>query len=59
MSYPLRANSADSERVLKSLFISLSGRPADVPPRVEQADVEALRSAADLARVGLWPPPRG
>jgi hypothetical protein len=58
MSYPLRANSADSERVLKSLFISLSGRPADVPPRVEQADVEALRSAADLARVGLWPPPR-
>jgi hypothetical protein len=45
--------------VLKSLRISLSGRPVDVSPQVDQADVEALRSAADLARIGLWPPPRG
>jgi hypothetical protein len=59
MSYLLGPNSAHSERVLKSLRISLSRRPADVSPRVDQADVEALRSAADLARVGLWPPPRG
>jgi hypothetical protein len=44
--------------VLKSVRITLSGRPPAVPPRVDQADVEALRSAADLARVGLWPPPR-
>jgi hypothetical protein len=44
--------------VLKSFHISLPGRPAAPPPRVDQADVEALRSAADLARVGLWPPPR-
>jgi hypothetical protein len=43
---------------LKSFRITLSGRPAAVTPRVDQADVEALRSAADLARVGLWPPPR-
>jgi hypothetical protein len=43
---------------LKSLRITLPGRPAAAPPRVDQADVEALRSAADLARVGLWPPPR-
>jgi hypothetical protein len=43
---------------LKSFRIALPGRPAAVPPRVDQADVEALRSAADLARVGLWPPPR-
>jgi hypothetical protein len=59
MSYLLVAKWADSGRVLKSLRISLAGRPADVPPRVDQADVEALRSAADLARVGLWPRPRG
>jgi len=44
--------------VLKSFRITLPGRPAAEPPRVDQADVEALRSAADLARVGLWPPPR-
>jgi hypothetical protein len=49
---------ADSERVLKSLHISLPGRPAAGPPMVDQAAVESLRSAADLARVGLWPPPR-
>ena len=48
---------ADSERVLKSLRISLPGRPAATPPMVDQAAVESLRSAADLARVGLWPPP--
>jgi hypothetical protein len=43
---------------LKSLRITLPGRPAAALPLVDQADVEALRSAADLARVGLWPPPR-
>ena len=58
MSYELMALLADSGRVLKSFRIKLSGRPAAAPPRVDQADVEALRSAADLARVGLWPPPR-
>ena len=52
------AISADSESVLKSLYISLSGRPAPEPKVVDQAAVESLRSAADLARVGLWPPPR-
>jgi hypothetical protein len=49
---------SDSEGVLKSVRIMLSGRPSAVPPRVDQADVESLRSAADLARIGLWPPPR-
>jgi hypothetical protein len=43
---------------LKSFRITLPGRPAAAPTGVDQADVEALRSAADLARVGLWPPPR-
>jgi len=51
------AITADSERVLKSLRISLPGRPPADPPMVDQAAVESLRSAADLARVGLWPPP--
>jgi len=58
MSYELMAFWTDSERVLKSLRISLSGRPVGGPPVVDQAAVESLRSAADLARVGLWPPPR-
>ncbi|MEA2384370.1 MAG: hypothetical protein QOH72_4341 [Solirubrobacteraceae bacterium] len=58
MSYLLMALLADSGGVLKSVRIKLSGRPAAAPPPVDQADVEALRSAADLARVGLWPPPR-
>jgi hypothetical protein len=58
MSYALMAFPTDSAGVLKSFRITLSGRPAAAPPRVDQADVEALRSAADLARVGLWPPPR-
>jgi hypothetical protein len=44
---------------LKSVRILLSGRPTAAPPPVDQAAVESLRSAADLARVGLWPPPRG
>jgi hypothetical protein len=44
--------------VLKSVRIVLPGRPAAVPPRVEQDDVEALRSSLAVARVGLWPPPR-
>jgi hypothetical protein len=48
-----------SEGVLKSFRITLPSRPPAAPRPVEQADVEALRSAADLARVGLWPPPRG
>jgi hypothetical protein len=52
------AISAHSERVMKSLHISLPGRPAARPPMADQAAVESLRSAADLARVGLWPPPR-
>ncbi|HEX2105849.1 MAG TPA: hypothetical protein VHF51_19520 [Solirubrobacteraceae bacterium] len=43
--------------MLKSLRIVLPGRPAPAPP-VEQRDVEALRSAHAVARVGLWPPPR-
>jgi hypothetical protein len=58
MSWELMAISADSERVMKSLHISLPGRPAARPPMADQAAVESLRSAADLARVGLWPPPR-
>ena len=58
MSYELVAYTADSEGVLKSLRISLPARPAARPPLVDQAAVESLRSAADLARVGLWPPPR-
>jgi hypothetical protein len=58
MSCLLRAIRTHSEGVLKSFHISLPGRPAAPPQRVDQADVEALRSAADLARVGLWPPPR-
>jgi hypothetical protein len=45
--------------MLKSARILLSGRPTAVPAPVDQAAVESLRSAADLARVGLWPPPRG
>jgi hypothetical protein len=44
--------------VLKSLRITLAGRPAAAPAPVDQADVEALRSALALSRVGLWPPPR-
>jgi hypothetical protein len=48
---------SDSEGVLKSLRLSLPSRPP-APAVVDQAAVESLRSAADLARVGLWPPPR-
>jgi hypothetical protein len=44
--------------VLKSFHISLPGRPSAASARDDQAAVESLRSAADLARVGLWPPPR-
>jgi hypothetical protein len=44
--------------VLKSVRITLSGRPTAAPPRADQGAVESLRSAADLARIGLWPPPR-
>jgi hypothetical protein len=44
--------------VLKSFRIMLPSRPPAALPPVGQDDVEALRSAADLARVGLWPPPR-
>jgi hypothetical protein len=58
MSYRAMAVRWHSGGVLKSFRITPSGRPAAVPPRVDQADVEVLRSAAELARVGLWPPPR-
>jgi hypothetical protein len=58
MSWGVMAVRCHSERVLKSFRITLPGRPAAEPARVEHADVEALRGAADLARVGLWPPPR-
>jgi hypothetical protein len=58
MSYPLMPVLTDSEGVLKSIRITMPGRPSDAPAVVDQAAVEALRSAADLARVGLWPPPR-
>jgi hypothetical protein len=58
MSYLEMAFRWHSEGVLKSVHITLSGRREAAPPVVDQADVEALRSAADLARVGLWPPPR-
>jgi hypothetical protein len=44
--------------VLKSFHITPSGRPKAEAPRADQAAVESLRSAADLARIGLWPPPR-
>jgi hypothetical protein len=44
--------------VLKSFHITLPGRPKAEAPAVDQAAVESLRSAADLARVGLWPPLR-
>jgi hypothetical protein len=45
--------------VLKSPRIVLPGRPPAAPaPPPAQADVEALRSAVAVARVGLWPPPR-
>jgi hypothetical protein len=56
MSYPLTAITSDSEGVLKSFHISLPGRPK-AAAAVDQASVESLRSAADLARIGLWPPP--
>ena len=58
MSYLLMPFLADSEGVLKSARITLSGRPTAAMPPADQAAVESLRSAADLARVGLWPPPR-
>jgi hypothetical protein len=45
------------DRVLKSARITLPGRPPSAP-RAEQRDVEALRSAIAVSRVGLWPPPR-
>jgi hypothetical protein len=58
MSHVLAAFPSDSEGVLKSARILLSGRPTVAPPQVDQSAVESLRSAADLARIGLWPPPR-
>jgi hypothetical protein len=42
--------------VLKSIRILKPGRPP-AAARVRQADVDALRSAVAVARVGLWPPP--
>jgi hypothetical protein len=58
MSYLLMAFRCHDGVVLKSLRITLPGRAPGAPLRVEQADVEALRSAAAVSRVGLWPPPR-
>jgi hypothetical protein len=58
MSYPAMAFRCHSGGVLKSFRIMLPSRPPAALPPVGQDDVEALRSAADLARVGLWPPPR-
>jgi hypothetical protein len=43
--------------VLKSKRIITRGRPT-AAPGARQADVEALRSAVAISRVGLWPPPR-
>jgi hypothetical protein len=43
--------------VLKSVRITLPARPP-VARHPEQDDVEALRSAVAVSRVGLWPPPR-
>jgi hypothetical protein len=43
---------------LKSARKTLPARPSATPPRVAQADVETLRSAHAVMRVGLWPPPR-
>jgi hypothetical protein len=45
-------------RVLKSVRIVLPGRPPAPAPQVGQSDVESLRSANAVCRVGLWPPPR-
>jgi hypothetical protein len=45
-------------RVLKSARKTLPTRPSATPRRVDQADVEALRSSIAVTRVGLWPPPR-
>jgi hypothetical protein len=43
--------------VLKSKRI-ITRRPQRAPAPVRQADVEALRSAVSVSRVGLWPPLR-
>jgi len=45
------------DRVLKSVRILPPARPPQSAP-AGQSDVEALRSANAVARVGLWPPPR-
>jgi hypothetical protein len=49
----------DDPGVLKSARIRLPGRPRAAVARVAQRDVEVLRSAVAISRVGLWPPPRG
>ena len=49
---------ATVQGVLKSARKTLPVRPTATPPRVGQADVEALRSSIAVTRVGLWPPPR-
>jgi hypothetical protein len=43
--------------MIKSARKTLPGRPP-APAPVGQADVESLRSALAVSRVGLWPPPR-
>ena len=45
------------DRVLKSSRKTPRLRPP-AAPRPDQSDVEALRSAIAVSRVGLWPPPR-
>jgi hypothetical protein len=44
--------------MLKSARKTLPGRPPAATAPVSQADVESLRSALAISRVGLWPPPR-
>jgi hypothetical protein len=44
--------------MLKSARKTLPAGPPRRPAPVGQADVEALRSALAVSRVGLWPPPR-
>jgi hypothetical protein len=43
--------------MLKSLRLSLPQRPPAIRPVADQDDVEALRSAIAVSRVGMWPPP--
>jgi hypothetical protein len=44
--------------MLKSARKTLPGRPPRREGPVGQDDVETLRSALAVSKVGLWPPPR-